>query len=112
MDNKILEKVEDIVNYIEKSKTYQEYQLLKDKVSNNEKLTNLIEEIKSKQKELVHKKYNKEDITSLEKELELLESKLNEYPLYCDFIEKQLELNNTLSIIKTEIEKCLDSYIN
>ena len=112
MNKEILEKLEDITNYIKESDTYKEYQILKDKINNNDKITNLIEEIKIKQKELVHKEYNHEDISKLEEELTTLEKKLNEIPLYCDFLTKQIELNNTFANIKNKIEECLDQYLN
>jgi len=108
MNKEILNQTEELVKSIEKSELYQNYLLLKEKLDKNEKAKNLIEKIKSKQKDLVHKKYNKEDTLSLEKELDELESKLNEIPLYCEFTEKQSELNDIFYDIKTQIEECIN----
>lgn len=112
MNKNILAKLEEIVSYIEESKTYTDYQFLKEKISNNSKITDLINEIKTKQKELVKLKYNKEDNSKIEEELNNLEKKLKEIPLYCDFLDKQTELNEIFDNIKKSIEKCLDSNIN
>lgn len=112
MNKEIIKQTEELVKQIEESELYQKYLLLKEKLDKNEKAKDLIKEIKSKQKELVHKKYNKEDTISLEKELEELETKLNEIPLYCEFIEKQSELNDIFYDIKTQIEDCLNQNLN
>lgn len=108
MNKEILNKTEDLVATIEESNLYQEYLLLKEKLEKNDKAKMLIKEIKVKQKELVHKKYNKESFIELEMELENLERKLNQIPLYSEFIEKQNELNDIFYQIKTQIEICLD----
>ena len=108
MNKEILNKTEDLVATIEESNLYQEYLLLKEKLEKNDKAKMLIKEIKVKQKELVHKKYNKENFIELEMELENLERKLNQIPLYSEFIEKQNELNDIFYQIKTQIEICLD----
>lgn len=108
MNNEILSKVDEIVSYIENSSTYKDYLLLKEKLSNNEEIKDIIDLIKSKQKELVKKEYNKEDISLLNEELKSLEDKLNEYPLYVDYINKQDELNEVFGIIKEKIEKSID----
>lgn len=112
MNKKILDKLEEIVSYIEESKTYKDYQFLKEKINNNDKITNLITTIKTKQKELVNKEYRHEETTLLEEELTNLEKQLNEIPLYCDFLNKQTELNEIFTSIKTQIEECLDKNIN
>lgn len=108
MNNEILSKVDEIVSYIENSSTYKDYLLLKEKLSNNEEIKDIIDLIKSKQKELVKKEYNKEDVSLLNEELKSLEDKLNEYPLYVDYINKQDELNEVFGIIKEKIEKSID----
>ena len=108
MNKEILNKTEDLVATIEESNLYQEYLLLKEKLEKNDKAKMLIKEIKVKQKELVHKKYNKENFIELEMELENLERKLYQIPLYSEFIEKQNELNDIFYQIKTQIEICLD----
>lgn len=110
MNKEIIEKLEEIVSYIENSNTYQDYQLLKEKLASNQKTNILISKIKEKQKELVKKEYNHENIQKLEEELYSLEKELKEIPLYCDFIDKQTELNDIFTNIKIQIEKCLDEY--
>ena len=59
----------------------------------NNELTSLIEDIKSKQKEYIR---SNRDLNK-EKELEELNKKLEEFPIY-------LEYNNNLKIINEEIE--------
>lgn len=111
MNDKILEKVDDLVNYISNSDTYKDYLYLKSKLNNNTEIKDIIKTIKIKQKELVNKEYHKEDISNLEQELQDLENKLNNYPVYCDFIEKQNELNGIFSSIKQQLEECIDQNI-
>lgn len=112
MNKEILEKLEEIVSYIENGKIYQDYQMLKEKLASNQKITSLIEEVKSKQKELINKEYHHENTKELEEELVLLENKLKEIPLYCDFIDRQTKLNDMFTNIKEQIENCLDKNIN
>lgn len=111
MNDKILEKVDILVDYINNSDTYKEYLYLKNKLSDNKEINDIVKTIKLKQKELVNKKYHKDDVSLLEQELAVLENKLNEYPIYCDFKEKQDELNEIFYSIKKQLEKCLDQNI-
>ena len=66
---------------------------IKKKMKENNELTSLIEDIKSKQKEYIR---SNRDLNK-EKELEELNKKLEEFPIY-------LEYNNNLKIINEEIE--------
>lgn len=108
----ILKKVDEIVVTIQDSREYQDYQILKEKMNSNQHILKLIEEIKTKQKELVRKKYNHDDTKKLEEELYDLENELKIIPLYCDFLEKQIELNQVFVSIKDKIERFLDNIMN
>lgn len=112
VNNLILEKVDEIVSTIKDSKEYQDYQFLKEKMSHNQNVMKFIDEIKVKQKELVRKKYYHEDTGSLEEELAILENQLKMIPLYCEFLDKQMELNEIFASTKEKIENFLDENIN
>lgn len=112
MDNDILSKLDEIITIIENSNTYQEYKILKEKLFSNTKIMNIIDAIKTQQQQLVKSKFCNEDISEIEKKLTSLENELNTYPLYCDFIDRQEELNNIFSDIKDKIQTCIDESIN
>ena len=108
----VLEKIDEIVAAIKDSKEYQDYHFLKEKMSHNQNIIKKVEEIKIKQKELVRKKYNFEDTKELEEELTNLENQLKMIPLYCDFLEKQIELNNIYQNIKKQLDNYLYNLLN
>ena len=96
LNNKILEKIDEIVNEIEKSSDYQKYITLKDKISKNKELTLLINKVRLLQKDYVHHLSKKE-------ELDKLTAELNNDPLYREYTNVLAELNNTYAIIETSL---------
>ena len=102
MNNKeILNKVDEIISIIENSSDYQKYLSLKKDLSNNKEINLLINEIKLLQKDVAHH-LDKREI--LNKKIEELES----IPLYIEYKNIILDLNNTYAII----EKRINNYIN
>lgn len=92
--NKDIEKnLDEIIDFIKSQEEYKRCISLKKKMKENNELTSLIEDIKSKQKEYIR---SNRDLNK-EKELEELNKKLEEFPIY-------LEYNNNLKIINEEIE--------
>lgn len=104
VNNLILDNVDSLVDKIKNSEEYKDYEYLYNKLSNNKKATNLIKEIKVKQKQLVRKKVNGNDISSLDKEINDLLIALESIPLYVDFINKQEELNKKFIYIKENLD--------
>lgn len=108
----VLKKVDEVVVTIQDSREYQDYHFLKEKMIKNQHIMKLIGEIKTKQKELVRKKYNHDDTKKLEEELYDLENELKIIPLYCDFLEKQIELNKIYQNIKEQLDNYLYNLLN
>ena len=112
MNNEILNSIDDIISTIKNSEDYKDYIYLKEKLSKHEKANELIKEIKKKQKELVKKRVNKEDISNLDKEIDDLVKELNRIPLYVDFINKQESLNELYQVIKSRLDDYFYNKLN
>ena len=108
LSNSVLEKIDEIVNYIEESDNYKKYKEIEKKLEKDSDIMDKINKIKSIQKEIVKLEVNKRDVSHLEKEIDDILTVLNTYPIYQEYIYLQEDLNNTFQSIKTIIEK----YIN
>lgn len=104
MNNKILDSIDDIIDFIKESDTYKDYTFLKDKLSKNEKANFLIKEIKKNQQELVKKEINNEDIKELENKINNNLKELNKIPLYVEYINTQEKLNDLYQEIKSRLD--------
>ena len=105
MNNKILDKVDEIISTIENSENYQKYLNLKEKLAQNEEIKLLINEIKLLQKDVTHHLDKKNE---LNEKLKILES----YPLYREYSNTLYELNNTYTIIENKINKYFHDKLN
>lgn len=112
VNNLILENVDNLINYIKSSDIYKDYLFLSKKLANNRKALEYINRIKQLQKEIVRKEVSKEDITELEKEINLLLEKLNKIPLYVEFIHRQMELNEIYQYIKSRLDEYFYTLLN
>lgn len=110
MEN-LLNKIDDLVNTIKDSNEYKRYLELENKISNNNEIMTLINDVKNKEKAIVNSK-SKEESILLQKELDDLLSKLNEYPLYNEYIELQEELNNLFGTIKDKLNNYFEDKIS
>ena len=108
LSNNVLEKVDEIVRYIEESDNYKKYKEIESKMEKDSDIMNKINKIKSIQKEIVKLDVENKDISHLEKEIDDILSILNTYPIYQEYIYLQEDLNSTFQSIKTIIE----NYIN
>lgn len=93
---------------IQKDKSYQEYLQLESKLRQNTEICLLIEKIKEIQKQLVKMESVKKDTSKTELQYKKMLSKLEGYPLYQAFLQKQKEVNEIMQTIKQRIEKTLD----
>jgi len=112
VNNIILEKVDSIIEEIKTSDVYIDYQFLNDKLSKNQNVTDIVEHVKSLQKQIVKKELLKESTTELENEISLLLDKLNNIPLYVEFVEKQKELNDIYQSIKERLDEYFYGILN
>ncbi len=105
MNNEILKKVDEIILEIENSPIYHNYLYLKEKISNNQELMELINKVRIMQQDVIHKKKN-------EKDLELLMDELNREPLYVEYKNTVDEINDTFTIIENSLNNYFDKIIN
>lgn len=112
VNNIILEKVDSIIEDISTSKVYNDYQFLSDKLSKNKNIMDIIERVKSLQKQIVKKELLKESTTELENEISLLLGELNKIPLYFEFIDKQKELDSIYQSIKERLDEYFYDILN
>ena len=112
MNNLILDKVDEIINYIKETSEYKDYLFLKDKVSKNNKINNLIEEVRTIEKELVKLEVNNKDITDLEKEYNSKLEELNKIPLYKDYVDTVEKLDNIYQDIKNRLDNYFYEKLN
>jgi len=105
VNNLILDKVDNLIDFIKDSQEYKDYVFLSEKLSNNKKVNDYIKRIKFLQKEIVKKELNHDDISSLEEEINLLLDKLNKVPLYVEFTSKQEELNEIFQLVKNTLNQ-------
>lgn len=111
MPEELEESFLSLLGAIKASNTYQEYFQIEEKLKQNEEIHLLIEKIKEIQKQIVKEEYLKKDISTLEKEYEILLKKLETYPIYLSFLEKQKEVNTIFQTIKGNIEETFDKMI-
>ncbi len=112
MNNKILNEVDKIIEFIKESDDYKDYIYLKDKLSKNERANNLINEIKKLQKQAVKQEVNKMDTKELDNKIKDNLDKLNKIPLYRDFIDKQELLNDYYQTIKERLDEYFYNKMN
>ena len=108
MDNIILSKIDEIINIIKDSGEYKKYHLVKD----NKDIMNLIDEVKLLQKKLVKEQILGNDITSIDEEINKRINELEEYPIYLEYTYLQEDLDNSISLVKTNIENYINNITN
>ena len=104
MNHEILKKLDEILDFIKNSQTYQDYQFLAKKLEQNLKATEKIAEIKKLQKQLVKKEVEGKDTSLEDAKIKKLVESLNQIPLYVDFLEKQEELNDIYQLLHLKLE--------
>lgn len=112
MNDKILDKTDELVSYIENTENYKKYQELKEQVKNSKEIMNLINEIKTLQKRAVKKEYNGEDITDINNEINNKLKVLDEYPVYKEMTYLEEDLNSLFINIKDMLDSYISKQIN
>lgn len=107
MNNEILNKIDEIINYIENTPNYQRYLLIKEHMKDNQEINSLIGEIRVLQKRLVNNKR-----LDLEDELKKKTNLLNNIPLYREYLNTLDEINNVFNIIENELNKYFSDKVN
>lgn len=109
--NKIEEKIDQIISLITNSNSYKRYEVLKEEINNHDKINELVNKIKDLQKIAVKKEYNKEDINSIDKEIESLYKELNNIPLYIEYNNYLEKLDEEQLLIKDKINNYFDNIV-
>ncbi len=105
----ILDKVQEIVEFIKKSPEYKNYELAKELLEQDKELTKLISDIKKYQKEIVRGVGNKRELEdAIAKNLEIL----NNSPLYLEYSNNLEDVNNMLTIFENKINKYFEDVFN
>lgn len=105
MNKEVSKKVDEIIQDIESSDLYKKYLSLKEQISNNSKLMELINKVRIMQKDVLHKIEDKEKLESLVNEL-------NNHPLYREYNNTIYEINNIYGIIESNLNNYFDKVIN
>ncbi len=97
----VLKKTSEIAELIGQQEEIEFFQQAEYKIKHNEKIQNLITEIKKKQQELVHAKHFKKSnyIKALEKQLDDLNHELNEIPLVKQYKQSLEDINRYMQLI-------------
>lgn len=105
MNKEVNDKIDEIINEIETSDIFKKYLLLKDKISNNKELMELINKVRIMQKDYLHKKVSKE-------KLDIMVNELNNHPLYREYNNTLYEINNTYGIIESNLNNYFYQLLN
>ena len=112
MNDDILKKVDELVNYLKKRPEYLKYQELVKQVKDNEEIMNIINKVKKMQKEAVKKEYNGESVTEINKEIDSCLKELEKYPIYAEMNYLKEDLDNLFGSIKNILDSYMDKQIN
>ena len=94
-----MEELNKIVNWIKNTKEYEKCIELKDKMDKNDELVKMISDVKKKQKEYVKSNFDEDK----KKELDLLNEKLNEIPIYNSYNRNLEIVNGYISYVRDEL---------
>ena len=99
--------LDDVVSCILNSKEYKECVSIKEKMNNNTEITTRINKIKQLQK-----KYMRTLDLEVEKELNILESELDEIPIYHIYNENLNKVNEMISYVNDELNDYFYKLLN
>lgn len=95
----------DVIAVITNSDDYQQCLQLKNKMKKNQELMELIENLKTAQKEYVKNGVGKEKIA-------FLEEKLYQYPIYLVYMEHLGKVNDMLSYVEEDLNDFFNQLMN
>ena len=105
---KVYKSLEEVINEIKNSSEYQEVLDIKEKMNENEELVELIEKVKELQKKYVRTNFD----SNIKEELDRVENKLNEIPIYNIYLEKLESVNNKINYVKDSLNDYFDKLLN
>lgn len=107
MEEKLDNTLEELINSFNEDEDFQEYFRIREKVKNNKEIMELVEKVKKLQKELV--KIGSEDV---QKELDIVLSKLDSIPLYDTYNKKLAIANQKNELLVREVNNFFQSVVN
>ena len=97
-----------VIDCIINSNEYKKCISLKEKMSNNEEITDLINNIKDTQKKYIRSGYSE----SIKKELDSYEEKLLSIPIYFEYNNSLEKVNEMISCVKDTMNDYFDKLLN
>ena len=110
--DKIIGKTEQVINVITKSDKYKTYLYLKNKLSSDEEIMNLIDGVKLLQKEIIKETSKGNDVHLLEQKINKNIELLNNNPMYVEFNYIQEDLNEMFQYVKNTIQDNINKILN
>lgn len=99
--------LEEVINTIINSDDYKSCIQLKEKMSTNKEICELVDKIK-----VLQKKYVRENGEEVLEELKLLEEKLNEIPIYVIYMQHLEKVNEMINYVKDELNDYFYKVLN
>lgn len=99
--------LDSVVSTIKDSKEYKKCIKLKKEMDSNEEIASIVKEIKKLQK-----KYINTNDSSVKRELDELENKLEEIPIYHIYLENLEKVNYMINYVKDELNDYFDKLLN
>lgn len=99
--------LEEVINTIINSNDYKSCIQLKEKMSTNKEICELVDKIK-----VLQKKYVRENGEEALEELKLLEERLNEIPIYVIYMQHLEKVNEMINYVKDELNDYFYKVLN
>lgn len=109
MTDKLTTSLDELIEVVTRSKEYKNCLELKKKMQKNLELIDLIEKLKSKQKQYVKSFFQDEKI---KEELNELEEKINSIPLYITYNQNLEAINEMITTITEELNEYFKEKFN
>ena len=109
MENFVNKELDEIITYIKNSSNYKKCIQIKEKMSKNEEICSLVDDIKVLQKKYVRSGYLDEKI---KEEFLSKEKRLNEIPIYVEYMNCLEEVNNMIDLVKDELNSYFSELCN
>lgn len=105
---KLYSKLDEIIECIIDSKEYKNCLMLKDKMDNNHEIKELVSNIKKLQKKYIRSCYD----SNIKSELNILEEKLNSFPIYYEYICNLNVVNEKIDYVKDSLNDYFFELLN
>lgn len=100
--------LDDLVNYIKDSNEYKTCIELKNKMSSNSEINDMVNKVKELQKKYIKSNYD----SDTKKELDAVKNQLNEIPIYVVYNQNLEKVNEMINIVKDELNTYFDKLLN